>query len=43
MIECVRLADVFVPNEAELLALTGADDLAARGGRGHAPGARRWS
>lgn len=29
VIECVRLADVFVPNTAELLALTGAPDLAA--------------
>jgi ribokinase len=29
VIECVRLADIFVPNAAELLALTGAADLAA--------------
>jgi ribokinase len=29
VIECVRLADIFVPNAAELLALTGAPDLAA--------------
>jgi len=28
LIECVRLADVFVPNAAEVLALTGAPDLA---------------
>jgi len=29
VIECVRLADIFVPNAAELMALTGAADLAA--------------
>jgi sugar/nucleoside kinase (ribokinase family) len=29
VIECVRLADIFVPNAAELLALTEAPDLAA--------------
>jgi ribokinase len=29
VIECVRLADIFVPNAAELLALTGAADLQA--------------
>lgn len=29
VIECVRLADLFVPNAAELLALTGAADLPA--------------
>jgi ribokinase len=29
VIECARLADVFVPNTAELLALTGTPDLAA--------------
>jgi sugar/nucleoside kinase (ribokinase family) len=29
VIECIRLADVFVPNEAELLRITGADSLPA--------------
>src|SRR5262249_6648433 len=29
VLECVRLADIFVPNAAELLALTGGADLAA--------------
>ena len=28
-IECIRLADLFVPNEAELLRLTGTDSLEA--------------
>jgi sugar/nucleoside kinase (ribokinase family) len=37
VIECIRLADVFVPNEAELLRITGTDSLEAA-----VPAATAW-